>query len=214
MRRLRLSWRGRYPWWVWSLAGAAAVLVVAWLFQSRLTEPLDSYAECVAAGHPVLESYPPVCQADGRSFSGPVASSPSDTPSSMSTSQPFELLVEGDSRGTYPSRQEIITSAEQWRGYWRAVHSGLPSPPPLIPVDFTRDSVIAVSQGQQTSGGYGIKILSVTVGSAGSTIHVRQTEPDANCPVTPALTNPYYIVRTHHLPEPVSFRITPVRRSC
>jgi len=35
---------------------------------------IDSFAECVAAGNPIRESYPEQCVANGQSFSNPAKS--------------------------------------------------------------------------------------------------------------------------------------------
>lgn len=54
-----------------SLAGA----LVTWLLMRQSAPPtVNSYAECVAAGYPVLETYPEQCRTpDGRTFVNPDA---------------------------------------------------------------------------------------------------------------------------------------------
>lgn len=50
-----------------------AILIVGW-FAWRLTDKqtsINSFAECVAAGNPVMESYPEQCAADGKTFTNP-----------------------------------------------------------------------------------------------------------------------------------------------
>jgi len=47
----------------------------AWFWANRSTivgtPSVDSYEECVAAGNPVMESYPTRCAADGKTFENP-----------------------------------------------------------------------------------------------------------------------------------------------
>jgi hypothetical protein len=76
-----------------------AVLVVAlgsWLLVRLLTPPsVNSYAECVAAGYPILETYPEQCRTpDGRTFTNPDA--PPQTPPPTSTPTPTgDFVSEG-----------------------------------------------------------------------------------------------------------------------
>lgn len=50
----------------------AAVIWLAWVRPAQESAGINSYDDCVAAGHPVQESNPPVCVTpDGTSFTGP-----------------------------------------------------------------------------------------------------------------------------------------------
>lgn len=44
----------------------------------KRADEINSFAECVAAGNPVMESYPEQCAAGGRTFSNPEQVAPSD----------------------------------------------------------------------------------------------------------------------------------------
>jgi hypothetical protein len=127
---------------------------------------------------------------------------------------PFELLVEGDSGGQYPKRQEVITSQSDWVRYWDQVHAGLRSIPPILPVDFTSSNVLALSEGPQSTSGYNLEIHSVETSAAGTVVDVAETTPGPTCRVTDSFTNRYFIARTGKLPEPVSFRITTQQHTC
>jgi hypothetical protein len=186
--------------------------LAAWLVRSRLTEPIDSYAACTQAGYPILDSEPPVCVAKGHSFLGP-RSYPTLTPEPV-ISQDFQLLVEGDSRGGYPKRQEVIATQAEWARYWNAVHAAIKPVPPILPVDFGASQVVALSEGRQPTGGYNLKITGITSTSAGTTIDVTEQTPDGGCVVAQGSSNRYYIVRTPKLPPPVSFRTTVEKHAC
>jgi hypothetical protein len=209
---MRLAWSHPARWLFALVGGTIVVLGVTWLLESRPTAPIDSYAECVAAGYPVQESNPPVCRAAGHVFVGAT-----DTPSPSApvlASQQFQLLVDGDSHSNYPHYQDVITTPAQWERFWRDIHAGLPSPPPILPVDFATSNVVALSLGARATGGYHVKVTDILTSTAGTTVDVTETSPGERCAVTQSFTNPYYLVRTSRLPEPVTFRLTPEVNPC
>ncbi|HEX3082621.1 MAG TPA: protease complex subunit PrcB family protein, partial [Candidatus Saccharimonadia bacterium] len=202
-----LSRFGRPRWWQLGVSLVLAAIVAIWI-TAGYTEPIDSYTACVTAGYPVFDSNPPVCRAGSRNFTG--LPSPTPTPPAPVTSVPFEILVDGDTHSPVPGHdQQLITTQSQWQTYWRSVHGGLPTLPPILPVDFSSSSVIGTSLGAKPTGGYSLKITSITTGSAGSVIDVTESTPTITCLVTQSITNRYLIVRTDTpLKDPVSFRIT------
>ncbi len=190
------------------LAGAAAVV-----FSAGYTSPIDSYAACVDAGYPVLDTNPPICRDGPRSFTGTPA--PTPPTSAPVTNTHFEILVDGDTKSRLPdARQDVINTQARWEEYWRQIHAGLPQLPPLIPVDFTASTVAGVALGPEATTGYSLKITSINTGPFGSTISVTQSTPTITCRVEKALTNHYLIVRADKLADPVSFRITNEKRHC
>jgi hypothetical protein len=194
------------------LGSGLILLLAAWLLHGQLTARVDSFAKCASEGYPVAESDPPTCNDGRHAFVGPRASpGPSTAPSA---SLPFELLVDGDSASDYPQRQETITTQADWTRYWRSVHASLASLPPILPVDFTKDNVIAISEGRKMTGGYNLKITGIMAATTGTTVSVTETVPTTTCAVTQATTNRYLIVRTSKLAEPVSFRISTDYRQC
>lgn len=212
MLEVSRSWIRRRRLGLVVLGAVAATVAVVWALTGRATDPVDSYARCVEAGNPVMESNPPICRHAGRTYRGPLVT-PTPAPPAVVTRE-FDLLVSGDSGGTYPQRQEVIRDQAGWAQYWKLVHAGLPSTPPLIPVDFTTSNVVALSEGRQPTGGYNLKITSITTSSAGTLVSVTEQIPTVTCAVTQAASNRYFIARTPKLTEPVSFRITTDRRRC
>jgi flagellar basal body-associated protein FliL len=54
---------------VFAIAGMATI---AWnVLNQEDSKPVSSYAECVAAGNPVMESYPEQCAAGGKTYVNP-----------------------------------------------------------------------------------------------------------------------------------------------
>lgn len=48
-----------------------AVGIFAWSTGRNKEQSINSFAECVAAGNPVMESYPERCAANGKTWSNP-----------------------------------------------------------------------------------------------------------------------------------------------
>lgn len=56
------------------VAFVTAIILVACLVivrQGKQAAPVNSYESCVAAGNPVVESYPEVCVSGGKSYTNP-----------------------------------------------------------------------------------------------------------------------------------------------
>ena len=195
------------------LAAVLAAALAIYLLQPKFTAPIDSYAACVEAGYPVMLSEPPICNDGSHNFIG--TPQPTAAPAAPVENLSFEILVNGDTRSQTPgNEQHYISNAGLWQNYWRKVHSGLSSVPPLLPVDFSKNDVIGVSLGQKTTGGYGLKVTSIATSAKGTIISVTETTPTITCAVSQQLSNRYVIVRTSKLVQPVTFRITPEKRRC
>lgn len=210
MRPLAYIHRRRWLRLTLALLAAVAITVVA---LAGATEPIDSYAACTQAGYPVLATDPPVCHVGNRTFTG----TPVPTPALVASKQsiPFEILVDGDTRSSVPNHhQDVFFTQTDWVAYWHSVHAGLPTVPPLIPVDFATSSVVALSLGAQPTSGYGLKITEISQTEAGTTVDLTESTPTVTCPVLTQITNRYLIVRTPKLLKPVSFRITSQKRHC
>jgi len=196
------------------LSGTGLMLVLlAWLVAATATSPLDSFAQCALAGYTVSDTNPPICDDSHTVYLGPVASA---TPAPVAVAaQDFELLVDGDSHSNYPRGWQVITTQADWVKYWSAVHAALPTLPPLLPVDFSRLDVVALSEGHEPTSGYSLKITEIAAGPGGSVVDITESFPTITCTVTPdPPTNRYYIVDTAKLSAPVSFRLTSEPRQC
>jgi hypothetical protein len=198
------------------LAGCVlGALLTVWALRGVSTEPIDSYATCAADGNPISDTNPRTCRARQSVFLGPpeVLADASAPGSSLSTVE-FELLVQGDPGGNYPRRQDVISTADDWHILWKAVHSGLSTQPPIIPVDFSTSDVVALTEGPQQTTGYNLKITAITASEAGTVVDVTESIPTVTCQVMYLPTNRYFLARTPKLRPPVSFRTTSRPRRC
>jgi hypothetical protein len=179
--------------------------LASWAFRGRMAPPITSFAQCTQAGYIVTDTNPPACSDGHRAFLGDAITTPTEP---AGQTLPFELMVEGDSGGNYPKRQEVITTQAAWQQYWDQVHSGLPSIPPILPVDFNSSDIVSLSSGRELTNGYGLKVTGVIASSAGTTVDATLTVPTVTCPVANTATNRYFIAKTPKLTQPVSFRIS------
>lgn len=200
------------------LAGSAVLgLVVvttlaSWAFHGRMAPAITSFARCAQAGYIVSGTNPPTCNDGHQAFLGATVPTPSEQPPGQTL--PFELMVEGDSGGNYPKRQEVITTESDWQRYWSQVHAGLAQIPPLLSVDFRASNVVALSSGRELTNGYGLKVTGVTASAAGTIVDATLTVPTITCAVANTATNRYFIAKTPKLTSPVSFRISTEYHHC
>lgn len=187
-------------------------LLGAWLLRANLTAQIDSYEQCSRQGYPIRESNPPTCSDGRHTYLGPYITPPPSV--EPLTTQEFDLLVNGDSGGSYPRQFRVINNQAEWDRFWVKIHAGLSTMPPLLPVDFADHDVVALSEGPKMTGGYSLKVTGISSGQAGTTVHITESIPTIGCTVTQSVTNRYLIVRTNKLPEPVNFRTTTGNRRC
>jgi hypothetical protein len=184
----------------------------AWLLVGQSTEQIDSFKDCAEAGYPITDSNPPACDYHSHFLLGP---STAATPSSVAaTSVQFWILVDGDTGGTYPNRQRVITDQGNWQSYWSSVHAGLPSRPPILPVNFMTNQVVALSEGPQPTTGYNLDVTSIMTSAVGTTVYVSEQVPTVTCQVSNVRSDRYFIVETAKLVAPVSFVLTSTKHQC
>jgi hypothetical protein len=205
MQRL---WHGHRVTVMLSVA-AILIVLVAWVFTSRPMAEIDSYAACTAAGYPVAETNPPICQSPKRAFVGPVASIAPSTEASQGL--PFDLLVDADSHSTYPRYTQVIKTQADWQSFWAQIHASI-AMPPILAVDFSTSMVVALSEGVGLAGRH-FAVSSVNQSDHGTVVMVTETTPIA-CAEPTGTTNPYYLIRTGRLSAPVTFQVTPATHQC
>jgi len=100
----------------------------------------------------------------------------------------------GAMSGETKAQRVVIRKADEWKKLWAKTHGNV-TPPPAVPeVDFDKNMVLAVYQGQKGSGGYDVKIVKVVKGNKGVTAQVKETAPGKDDIVLTVITSPYHIV--------------------
>lgn len=144
------------------------------------------------AGQPVAQARPP----DSTQAAVPVAPAlapqpgagyaPYDSSSSIAIRRIGQWST---SSITTPTRM-VIRDDSAYAKFW----AGLGDPASRPSVDFTRDLVIAVAAGQQSTGGHSIAVDRVTRVGLGLAVEVTETVPPQGCMTTQAITQPVDVV--------------------
>lgn len=78
---------------------------------------------------------------------------------------------------------------------WNRAYGSSLEVPPVPSVDFSRETVVAVFQGDKPTGGYGIEVLAAAIEAGELFVDMRFSEPDPGAITTQALTSPWIFVR-------------------
>jgi PrcB C-terminal len=168
-----------------------ALLSTAACGSGRLV-PADTAEPSYAApsSTPVAEPAPaaqPAAQAPAAQPAPPAAGyAPYDSSSSIAMRRVGQWSTSGI---TTPARL-VIRDDNAYARFWSSLADAGSRPS----VDFTRDLVIAVAAGQQSTGGHSIAVERVTRVGQGLAVEVMETVPAPGCTTTQALTQPVDVV--------------------
>jgi protease stability complex PrcB-like protein len=142
------------------------------------------------AGQPVAQA--PTHKSDTTAAAVPVAPAPAAgyAPYDSSTSIAIRRIGQWSTSGITAPVRVVIRDDNAYAKFW----SGLGDAASRPSVDFTRDLVIAVAAGQQSTGGHSIAVERVTRVDAGLAVEVTETVPGQGCATTQALTQPVDVV--------------------
>ena len=108
---------------------------------------------------------------------------------------PFETVDSGV-WGRYADRANFVIRNETiWENVWLELYNGYEPIPDTPTVNFSSEMLIAVFQGERTSGGYWTNITRITMTSLYYVVYVDEVHPGEGCVVTAVLTYPYQIVK-------------------
>lgn len=102
----------------------------------------------------------------------------------------FETVLKGPHNANAEKKNYIIKTQAEWMQLLQKIGDEL-----IAPIDFNKDMVIAVFQGQQPTGGYATEIMKILETELNLEVRIKEISPGPNCIVTQALTNPYHIVK-------------------
>ena len=154
---------------------------------------------------------------EALTFSAPDNFVTMDSICSTSTVPPFfcpreyvdhEIIVSGDQSGITTKNEMIITSEEEWKALWQKLdHSEHPEIKSLPKVNFDKESIVALFQGQKPTSGYMVDAMVQQIGQDRFEISVSEGGPGEGCVVAQVITTPYLIIKTKKL-TPANTRIT------
>lgn len=207
-------------WWLRGGIFLAALMIGLYgLHVNFGPRPVATFEECLKAGHKLIEGDPQTCTDGKRTFAAAEQTAPEPAPQPAApedviTMAQQQMLVDGDARGQYPARRQVIRTPAAWQAFWNEVHAAITPRPALLPVDFSKHSVIALTAGPSLKAGRHLSVTSVEIGKSGSTVYLRELVPAANCPTGKAVSNPYTLVQTEKLSEPVKYEVMTRERKC
>lgn len=113
----------------------------------------------------------------------------------------FETLSQKTNVAHVQKKDYVIRTQAEWEKLWKEMHRAEAQPedsgrklPELPKVDFNKHMVIAVFQGAQPSGGYGIEITKVVRENGKLEVLVAEHKPGKDCFTTQVITYPHHLV--------------------
>src|SRR5215217_5740829 len=100
----------------------------------------------------------------------------------------FETIAKYFNCGHIEKKNYVITNKEDWEVLWDKVVSNSYPTPQAPDVDFSKHSLIADFQGNQSSSGYSISVERLVKRGRNLKVHVREVSPADTCRVLLVLT--------------------------
>ncbi|MEO8479468.1 MAG: protease complex subunit PrcB family protein [Gemmatimonadota bacterium] len=133
--------------------------------------------------------------------------STSAAPTDLAVHRLQEWAPFANASGYDTAETAVIRSTGAWRAAWTRIHGGM-TPLPLLPViDFSRNVVVLVAVGTQSSGGHGLAITRATSNAGTVMVHAVHTTPGVGCGVTMELTQPVDVIRLETKAPTISFDV-------
>lgn len=119
----------------------------------------------------------------------------------------FRNVAAGDHSGLTLLRYEVILDQASFDEFWQ-IHAAPSFPREKAPVvDFDREMIIAAFLGQQRTGGYQIRVSAIHKHPQHLSVDLHVSRPPQGVLVTQMLTQPYHVVATQRVEQPVSFQL-------
>ena len=186
-------------------------LIIVWLSYHARPKVTD-FNSCVDAGYDASDSDPQTCSDGHHTYVSMASSAPSTVSRPAQTVQSYQVLVSGDTHGTYPAKQQTVTSQAAWASLWSQLYAKTKPFPPLLPVDFTTNQVVVLTQGVEPSSGYGIEVTGVATSTNGMSVSYNSITPQGSCGGGPS--DPIEIIVTAKAPGPIDYESTPKSHKC
>ncbi|MDO8600821.1 MAG: protease complex subunit PrcB family protein [bacterium] len=130
---------------------------------------------------------------------------PKPTPSVSDQKQSFETVAKRGYSGHYDRKDYVIKENSEWRSLWDIVNTTVAPRPVLPSIDFGNEMIIAVFQGNHSTGGYSIEIIEILEKANSLEVTVKETSPSPGSIVTQAFTQPFHIIKTKRIDKKVVF---------
>lgn len=116
-------------------------------------------------------------------------------PGSSAQQVPWEVLAQGQNAIGFDKPQYVLVSnQDQLTNLWYKAYGSQLNVPPVPTIDFSRETVLAVFDGQKPTGGYGLEVRGVTVENGELYVDLVKKQPAKGALTTQAVTSPWVIL--------------------
>lgn len=130
------------------------------------------------------------------------------TPQAVSAAKSTQVKFTEIETGTHSGlakQQEVLRNQADWKKLWEK-HKSRGFPVPALPtVDFTKEMVVVLCTGSQSSGGHSVRVVSVEDDGTSLVVTYRVTEPEPGKFYTAVITDPFTLVKVPVSSKPVKF---------
>lgn len=123
----------------------------------------------------------------------------------------FTTLLQQHQSAHTQKKNYVIRSQAEWQKLWREmqgeqfVRNRASLDSALRKIDFTKQMIIGVFQGEQPSGGYSIAVAKLVRANNRLEVFIEEKSPGADCFTTQMLTYPFHIIVTEARVTKVTF---------
>lgn len=122
----------------------------------------------------------------------------------------FKTIEKESQSNNIEAKNYSIKNNKEWTDLWTKISYAR-----LVPIiDFTKDMVIAVFQGEYSTGGYDIEIQKIIENEKNIEVFVKEISPGINCMVPQSFTSPFHIVKIQKSDKKVAFKIVKIINDC
>ncbi len=122
----------------------------------------------------------------------------------------FETIRSGIYSNQPEKKNHVIDNLCEWETFWWDMDKTQSLPD----INFSENIVLAVFQGERSSGGYSISVDTIIETESALEVFVREVSPGQRCSVTMALTQPYTIIVVEQTDKDVQFTTEQEIREC
>lgn len=177
---------------------------------SKTPEPAN-YEECIQTSGSILtESLPRQCTTKkGKSFTEETQTN-SGIKIIKSKKIDFQSIVKSDGTSAEAIQTTVIKDQNTLDTYWDSLKTQENKPA----MDFGKEFVVSVSQGQKPSGGHTVEVTEVRETDDSVVVSYTETFPGKNCIVTSVITHPYHIIKIPKTNKRIDFAYTIKTSEC
>jgi hypothetical protein len=125
------------------------------------------------------------------------------------------IELNSGTNGDFPEKtNKIINNQNDYNEAWTAAFKRFFDKQKPARIDFETKMILLVTMGEKTSGGYTIKIDSITENEKTIVVTVLETSPGKNCMNTSVMTYPHQIVELKKSSKEIVFKTVEKTYNC